>query len=549
MNLDKLMDKEWRMANLYTIVDKNQKRITFKRNKAQEHFNKHKHSRNIVLKSRQLGFTTYEAVDMLDDSLFNKNFEGLFIAHTQNDAKDIFDKKIDFAWRNLDENIKALYKVIHDSANRLKFELGNNIQSGIMVSNSGRSGTYNRVHISEYAKLCATYPIKANEILSGTIPAVPIDGRIDIESTAEGMGGHFADMFWNALNRKGDPLMTEFKAFFYNWQYDEAEIQKVDIIPFDRMEDAHRFIDYQKLHALTDLEISYYYLKWLEVQKDWDRLRQEYPTTPHEAFIVSGSPYFDTEKLTEYMIRARDIESELGILEGNVFTPMPRGNVTVWEKPISTGSYTIGGDTSEGIEGIEGGDFSVLIVIDNKTLRTVAKFKDRVRPDELSKIAFDLGTWYNNAYIGVEVNKDGLWVNAELHKMGYPNLYYREAYDSTLQKVSPKLGFRTDSKTRPFILSELRRMISEHSNIWNNIGFLEEGLVFIRNSSGVPSAQSGKNDDEVMATAIAYEIRQNMPEAFEDAQEISTTNQLVLARLERLYGKKDKVSIGQNKYV
>lgn len=55
------------------------------------------------------------------------------------------------------------------------------------VSNSGRSGTHNRVHVSEFAKLCAKYPAKADEIITGTIPSVPANGRMDIESTAEGM--------------------------------------------------------------------------------------------------------------------------------------------------------------------------------------------------------------------------------------------------------------------------------------------------------------------------------------------------------------------------
>ena len=229
----KLKDKKWRMSHLYKIVNKSGQKILFKRNRAQEDYQKNKAQRNIILKSRQLGFTTDEAIDSLDDTLFTPHFEDLFIAHTKDDAGDIFDKKIDYAWKNMNE-LHQLWKVEKDTALKLKFDFGeieggfqSKTISSISVSNSGRSGTYHRVHISEFAKLCATYPIKAQEIISGTIPAVPLNGRIDIESTAEGMGGHFSDMFWEAWNR-GEPIhSTQFKAHFYNWMWDDEEIAKI----------------------------------------------------------------------------------------------------------------------------------------------------------------------------------------------------------------------------------------------------------------------------------------------------------------------------------
>ncbi len=102
----RLADKKWRVEHLYSIVDRSLKRITFKPNRAQAHFNEHKHTFNIILKSRRLGFTTFEALDMFDDTLFNRNFSSLFIAHTQNDAIEIFDNKIDFVWKNFDKRIK-----------------------------------------------------------------------------------------------------------------------------------------------------------------------------------------------------------------------------------------------------------------------------------------------------------------------------------------------------------------------------------------------------------------------------------------------------------
>ena len=76
----RLLDKTWRLNHLYFIKDKNKKLIQFKPNKAQRHFRANIHTRNIILKSRQLGFTTFESIDMFDDVLFSRNCDGLLIA-------------------------------------------------------------------------------------------------------------------------------------------------------------------------------------------------------------------------------------------------------------------------------------------------------------------------------------------------------------------------------------------------------------------------------------------------------------------------------------
>jgi len=548
--LERLGSKEWRISHLYTIVDKNLRKIIFKKNRVQEDFNQHKHSRNVILKSRQLGFTTYEAIDSLDDALFTRNFSDLFIAHTKEDAIEIFDKKVDLAWKNFNKDLAKLWKVDSSTANKLKFDFGEGNYSQMIVSNSGRSGTHNRVHISEFAKLCAKYSAKADEIITGTIPSVPVDGRIDIESTAEGMGGHFYDIFWEAWTRKREPLPTEFKAHFYNWQWDDEDIAKVErIIPTSQMEEGEKFKKYQTDNKLSDTEITYYYSKWLSLKKDWDKLHQEYPTTPDEAFISSGSPYFDNEKIKTYLSRTEDPKEvgEIRLVDGKPVFEECDGDLVIWERPQAYSSYVIGGDTAEGLES---GDYQVLEVIDNKTLKCVAKFKSHVPPDELAKIAFALGKWYNWAYLGIESNKDGLWVNSELFKMGYSNLYYREEMDDIAHTVKRKLGFRTDIRSRDNILVELKSCLNTITDCWTNADFLRECMTFVRGTNGKPEAIQGRHDDEVMATAIAFYIRTNAPKEFKVPVEIPQTNlEITRNRLERLYKKKDIQIIKQSDYL
>lgn len=289
MSDKRLLDKSWRIKHLYHIRDKNKQLVRFKRNRAQEHFNANKWHRNIILKSRQLGFTTDESIDSLDDTLFTRNSESLLIAHNLDAAKAIFDKKIDLAWKNLRPELKSLYKVDANTAQALKFEFGDGSFSSIAVDTSGRSGTFNRVHVTEFADMCKKYPAKARDIIEGTIPAVPTYGRVDIESTSQGAAGEYFEMFIEAWERGEPTLPVQYKAHFYNWTWDDEEMEK--IIPITNL--PKEFIDYQKLHNLTDIQITYYYQKWESLNKDWNSLRREYPTTPEEAFeaIIEGSYY------------------------------------------------------------------------------------------------------------------------------------------------------------------------------------------------------------------------------------------------------------------
>ena len=185
----RLKDKQWRVGHLYQIRNKEGVLIPFRRNRTQVHFNSNLHTRNLILKSRQLGFTTDESIDSLDDVLFTPNIDVLMIAHNLEAGESIFNKKISFAWDKLHPQLKALYQVDNKTSKTLKFDFGKKGFSSIAVDTSGRSGTYQRVHITEFADLCKKYPKKVVDIIEGTIPAVPTTGRIDIESTSQGASG------------------------------------------------------------------------------------------------------------------------------------------------------------------------------------------------------------------------------------------------------------------------------------------------------------------------------------------------------------------------
>ena len=430
----RLLNKTWRISHLFKIKDKHKNLVTFKPNKAQRHFNEHKHTRNIVLKSRQLGFSTLEIIDTLDDVLFTRNFDALFIAHGLEPAKDLFDNKINLAWTNF--KLKELYTSDMDSARKLKVGFGDNTFSSIAVDTSGRSGTFSRLHITEFAKLCATFPDRAREVLEGSIPAVPTDGRVDIESTAEGSDGLFYEMFWQAWDRGEPQHKTQFKAHFYNWQWDE-EIDVTEPIKDLPPE----FRAYQLKYSLTDKEISYYYLKFVslgESQRNWATMKSQFPTTPEEAFESSGNKLFDAEKI--------------GLQK--TYPPIKEFNdFKIWKEYILGHRYGIGVDVAEGVAK----DSSAIVVWDFTTPRPriVAEYANNmIAPDMLAFEIKNIADLYKCPIVAVERNNHGHTTISKLREI-YPERYIYQTPDD-------KFGWLTNLVTKPKMMFDLNTAINEN---------------------------------------------------------------------------------------
>ena len=177
--VERYADRRWRLANLYKIKDAEGRCVTFRPNWAQRALLDEAHAMNVILKARQLGFTTLIQLIMLDACLFNANTAAGTIAHRLEDAGEIFNDKIRYAYDHLDPDLKAAVPAVQDSARKLSFANG----SQIRVDSSLRSGTFQMLHISEHGKLCARYPAKAEEVRTGALNAVHAGQTVFIEST------------------------------------------------------------------------------------------------------------------------------------------------------------------------------------------------------------------------------------------------------------------------------------------------------------------------------------------------------------------------------
>ena len=287
------LDPYWRLSNLYQIKDKNGRKVRFKPTEAQLNLMDEMWHRNIVLKARQMGFTTVLQLWELDAAIFNSNTSCGVVAHNTDDAKKFFRDKIKFAYDNLPEPLKTARETETENASELIF----NNASRIVVGTSLRSGTYQILHISEFGKLCAKNPERAREVITGAANTVPVDGIIVIESTAEGKEGRFFDMTREAekFQLANKPLSKlDYKLHFYPW-YQEPSYR---LDQPQEIDDEARLY-FEKLEAKNQIELEPEQKWWWVAKKreQGDDMSREFPGTVEEAFETSNQGKYFTRQL------------------------------------------------------------------------------------------------------------------------------------------------------------------------------------------------------------------------------------------------------------
>lgn len=291
-----LADPYWRVCSgfLYQIMVKRQDEqegsvVQFIPNAAQRRLMYSLWNRNIILKARQLGFTTLAAILWLDHALFNADQRCGIIAQDRGAAKVIFRDKVKLAYDRLPDALKAAMPLAANNADELLFGHNN---SSIRVATSMRSGTIHRLHVSEFGKICAMFPLKAKEVVTGSLPAVPADGIIIIESTAEGQDGDFYKMTQRAmaLQQQGAKLtQKDYRFHFFPWwQESNYQIPGNEVIITEKDREYFEQIEAQMNCTLTRAQRNWYCAtRDADFSGDPEKMWQEYPGTPTEAFQVA----------------------------------------------------------------------------------------------------------------------------------------------------------------------------------------------------------------------------------------------------------------------
>lgn len=290
-----IANPHWRLNNLYSIVDKAGNKSTFHLNWAQQQLYQDMWYCNLILKARQLGVSTFVCLLFLDRCLFNSNQHAGIIAHTREDAEVMF-RRVKFAYDNLPSDLKALRSVNTDNARELHLSNG----STLRIGTSMRSSTLQYLHISEFGKICAKFPDKAREIITGSLNAIGPNQYVFIESTAEGREGYFYQMCKEAqVNQDASKKLSSLDFcfhFFPWWQHKDYRIDSDDVLIPAQLADYFNVIE-NKINSKLDDQQRAWYCKRIATQGE--DMKREFPSTPDEAFESSNEGLYYGRQIAE----------------------------------------------------------------------------------------------------------------------------------------------------------------------------------------------------------------------------------------------------------
>ncbi len=495
------------IETFFRVRNKSGKIVRFKFNPVQERYWPELSTRDIILKARQQGFSTLVLGWFLSECLLHENTRAVIVSHDR-DATSKLLMRARFFLKRLSEDLEKkglpTPKIGYETKEMLSFPAMNSeIYIGTAGSKSfGRGDTISHLHCSELA-----FWENPAQIMTGLLQAVPYEGHVIIETTANGIGNYFHRLWTKCKEDR-----SVFKPHFFPWHLNPEYQLKLDVGEKMKLTPDEEML--KQNYSLTNEQLKWRRWKMSEMiddndeddYKDPEIFKQEYPMTDTEAFLSSGRPFFVMVNLHEMNNNIiAGPESKRGILTPlNGFEEDPGGFVTVWKKPERGKHYSIGGDVAEGLAE---GDFSSGTVICNETMEHVASWHGHIDPDNFGKELYRLGRYYNQAFIGVEVNNHGFTTNLKLQEMEYPFLYYRMEFDQRMRKQTKKMGWRTDSKTRPMMLDDLAKEIRDKKLFSWDSRFLKECMAFKRNDRGKPEAEKGSHDDRVISAAIANQMR------------------------------------------
>ena len=460
--------------------------------------------RLIILKARQLGFSTLTEGLIFHACATRRNVNALIVAHREDATANLFRMSKLF-YDELPAPVKPMLRasnaqeLVFENPSKLRSEreARPGLRSRIRCATAGgrgigRSDTLQCVHLSEYAFWPDGADGKAST-LAGILQAVPsLPGTmVVIESTANG----FEDFKerWDAAVAGENDFEPVFFAWFENPDYSMPVVPGTEWTPEER--------DLKAAYQLTDGQLQW--RRWCIANNcggSLDMFRQEYPASPGEAFLHSGTGVFDNEQI---VLRLERLPSPAGRGEfaDGEWTESETGAITLYELPEEGVPYVLGGDTAG-----EGSDYFTSIVIDNVSGRIVAKLRQKYSEPEYVRQICALGRFYNDALVAIETNFSTYPV-MKLQEMEYPNQYSREREDTYTRQMRKSYGFRTDRQSRPRAIANLVEVFSSHPEWFTDRELLEEMLTFCYNEDHRPEALAGKHDDLVMGAAITYAVR------------------------------------------
>jgi hypothetical protein len=287
----KALGSEERLNNLYRIRPKRMvpgersRMMFFRMNKMQQSYSRMQTNRDLILKMRQGGVTTYSCLYALDKALWEDGSHSAIMAHKRDSVKVFFRiTKNAFNWFQKDWG--QLYPVTSktDNVNELAIkETG----SELIVCTETKGLTLDFLHISEACFV-------GDDLISESLESVPLSGKVIMESTPDVAAGIYFDL-WDQAS-KGEPC--SFQACFFPWWFQYPEDEDIYTLrPVDPVNYSDKEALLAKVHELTPLHIAWRRIKVSECGGDEGEFMRKYPEDPSTCFLAGSSSVFSPETL------------------------------------------------------------------------------------------------------------------------------------------------------------------------------------------------------------------------------------------------------------
>jgi hypothetical protein len=442
-----------------------------KLNRAQQQYSQECSKRNIVLKARQVGMTTYIAARYFIQTITRPGTLSVQVAHSDESAQAIFNIVHRF-WEKL-PNQRVHRGALVKSRSNVRQIVFPRLDSEYRVEtaddNAGRGMTIHNLHCSEVSR----WARGAEDTLASLRAAVVPDGEIVLESTANGACGIFYEEWQKAEE-------TGYTKHFFPWWYEPSYKEDAQKKPVHPLTDEER--DLMQRRGLSEDQIAWRRVRWQILRA---QAAQEYAEDAVSCFLASGECVFDMAAIDEAAARAvQPVESKDN---GRMLIWLPANRGGQWQ-------YIIGVDAAGG--GSEG-DYACAQVIERTMGLQCAELRGHFPPFELARRLTELGRMYENALIAVERNNHGYGVLAHLKDLHYENLFQQGGQD----------GWLTSVVTRPAMIENLAAVLIAKPGLLHSPRLLGELRTFVRHADGHGAAAEGAHDDCVMAMAIALAVR------------------------------------------
>lgn len=469
--------REFLAVSLLKLRDKEGRIVPLRMNAAQREFEARRGQRNIVLKARQLGMTTWVAARFFLNTITRPGTLSVQVAHDRESAEEIF-RIVHRLLENLPGELRE--GALRTSRANVRQIVFPRLDSEYRVEtaadpNAGRGLTIQNLHCSEVAR----WPGRAEETLASLRAAVAPGAEIILESTPAGASGAFYRE-WQEADTTG--YVRHFFPWWYEPRYriEGCEIELTD----EEAELASR-------HGLGREQIAFR----RSIQKQFGkRAREEFAEDAASCFLASGDTFFNLDGIDA---RLKSLPKPLEVRDGRrleIYWPVqPR------DAKGRTREYIVAVDPAGG--GSEG-DYAAIQVVDREAGWQCAEWYGKATPREIAMTAAALSNEYNQALLVVERNNHGHAVLAYLENVAKYERVYRDEHGSA--------GWLTTAVTRPAMLENLAEIVEGSPELIGSRRLLDECRTFVRHRNGNVAAASGAHDDAIMALAIALEVRRRV---------------------------------------